>query len=142
MNKNELVSRTTKLLNENDIRKTTPVQKTVFHISDDQGNQSDFVIKKTGNNLLFNTGDVSAIVDACLTVVLESLKQGEEVSIQGFGSLRVQHRKGGWTRHPKTGETVAVPERYVPKFESGKSLKMAAKIYELSLEERKAAKKV
>lgn len=136
MNKKELIGKTVDVLRENNIRKPTSAQKTVLHISDDHGNQSDFVIKKSERGLLFTVNDVTAIVDACLAVIEDSIKHGEDVSIHGFGTLGVQHRAARQTKHPDTGETVTIAARFVPKFNFGNSLRMAAKVYELSLSDR------
>lgn len=136
MNKKDLISKTVEVLRENNVRKHVAAQKTVLHISDDHGNQSDFIIKKSDTGLLFTVGDVTAIIDACLAVVEDSIKHGEDVAIHGFGTLGVHHRAARQTKHPDTGETVSVDARYVPKFNFGNSLRMAAKVYELSLDDR------
>lgn len=136
MNKKDLVNKTVEILRENDIRKHITAQKTTFHISDDHGNQSDFTIKKSDRGLLFTSNDVTAIVDACLAAIEDSVKQGEEISIHGFGTLGLKYRAARQTKHPDTGESVDIDAHYVPKFTSGKNLRIAAKIYELSLSDR------
>ena len=137
MNKKGLISKTAEVLRNNNIRKPVSTPKQVFHISDDEGNQKDFVVKKTDKTVLYNTTDVAAILDACLSVVEEAIKHGEEVSIHGFGTLGVHQRAARTTKHPETGETVKVNARYVPKFSFGNNLRMAAKVYELSLDDFK-----
>lgn len=136
MNKKELVDKTVEILRENDVRKTVTAQKTIFHISDDYGNQSDFIVKKADKGLLFTKGDVAAIMDACLVAIEDSIKRGEDVSIHGFGTLGVHYRAARETKHPDTGKYVQVDARYVPKFSFGNSLRMAAKVYEMSLSDR------
>lgn len=136
MNKKDLISKTVDVLRENGIRKPVTAQKTVLHISDDYGNQSDFIVKKSDRGLLFTINDVTAIIDACLAVIEDSIKHGEDVSIHGFGTLGVHHRAARETKHPDTGETISVNARFVPKFNFGNSLRMAAKVYELSLADR------
>lgn len=136
MNRKELVRRIANVMRENNIRKPVSSQKQVFHISDDEGNTKDFVVKKTDKGVLFTYDDVEAMMDTCLAVVGDSLKRGESVSIRGFGTLSLNYRKPRTNKHPVTHEDVEVSGRYVPKFESGKDLKMCAKMYELSLAER------
>ena len=137
MNKRELVSKAVEVLHQNDIRKPVSTPKHVFHISDDEGNHKDFIVKQTNKAVLYNSEDVSAIVDACLYVVKEAIKHGEDVSIHGFGNLGVHKRAARTTIHPRTGEVAEVKERYVPKFSFGNDLRMAAKIYEMSLSDFK-----
>lgn len=136
MNKKTLIEKVVSVLQENNIRKNVASQKTTLHISDDCGNTSDFVIRKSNSGLLFTNKDVSNIVDALLAVIEDSIKHGEEVSIHGFGSLGVHQRAARQTVHPTTGEHVDVEARYVPKFNCGNALRMAAKVYGISLEER------
>lgn len=136
MNKKELISKTVDILHDNDIRKHVAAQKTVFHISDDSGNKKDFIVKKEERGLLFTSGDVTAIIDACLAIIEDSLKRGEEISIHGFGTLGVHHRAARATIHPDTGKIVNIQARYVPKFKFGNRLRMAAKVYDMSLSDR------
>lgn len=136
MNRKELVRRASNVLRDNNIKKPVYTQKQVLHISDDDGNTKDFVIKKNDTGVMFTTDDIDAIIDACIYVIQDALKHGDSVSIRGFGSLGLHHRKARITKHPTTGEAVDVEARYVPKFISGNDLKMCAKIYELSMEEK------
>ena len=133
MNKKELIEKVTNVLQDNDVRKHVAAQKTTLHISDDSGNQSDFVVKKSSRGLLFTNKDVSTILDAVLAVVEDSLKRGEDISIHGFGTLGIHKRAARQTLHPTTGEQVKIDARYVPKFNFGNTLRMAAKVYEMSL---------
>lgn len=133
MNKKELVRRTAEVLRINNTRKYISSPKQRFHISDDEGNYKDFIVKKTEKTVLYNADDVSAILNACLAVIEDSLKHGEEITWHGFGTLFLHKRAARRTKHPSTGEIVEVQERYVPKFTFGNTLRMAAKLYELSL---------
>ncbi len=133
MNKKDLISRAAEVLRNNDIRKSISTPKQVFHISDDEGNKKDFIVRKTDKSVLYNVNDVSAILEACLSVVEDAIKHGEKVHLQGFGTLDVRQRAARQTKHPESGEVVEVKARYVPKFSYGNNLRIAAKLYELSL---------
>ena len=135
MNRNEFVRRVTSVMRENDIRKPVSSPKQVFHISDDEGNSKDFVVRKTDKKVIFTIDDVEAVVDACLSVIADSLKRGEEISFRGFGSLGLKYRKPRATKKPGSEEWVEVTARYIPKFNFGNDLRMAAKMYELSLQD-------
>lgn len=136
MNKKELISKATEVLRNNNIRKPISTPKQVFHISDDEGNQKDFIVRKTDKSVLYNTTDVSAIFEACLAVLEDAIKHGEKVCLYGFGTFDVHRRAARTTKHPDSGEVVEVKARYVPKFSYGNNLRMAAKLYELSLGEK------
>ena len=133
MNKKEFISRVTEVLRENDVRKPVSVKKHTFHITDDDGNAADFHIKQHDKNVIYTVEDTTNFVDACLAVILDSLKNGEEISFKGFGSLGLHYRAARRTKEPNTGEWCEVEARYVPKFSFGNDLRMAAKLYELSL---------
>lgn len=130
MNKKELISKVANTLRAGDIRKPLPSNKTVFHITDDHGNQADFTIRNSEKGLLYTVDDVSAIIDTCLFVIEDALKHGEEISVYGFGTLGLNHRAARQTKHPDTGNVITIKERYVPKFNYGNILRMAARAYE------------
>ncbi|HLD29328.1 MAG TPA: HU family DNA-binding protein [bacterium] len=46
----------------------------------------------------------------------ESLKRGEKISLQGFGTFSVKHKKPYIARNPKTGEKLNKAGRKVVKF--------------------------
>lgn len=136
MNKKELISKVADVLRVSDTRKPLPSNKTVFHIVDDSGNQTDFTIRKAEKGLLYTVDDVAAVIDACLSTIESALKNGEEVSIHGFGTLGLNLRAARTTKHPDTGDVIEIKGRYVPKFSYGNSLRVAAKAYEESLDKK------
>jgi len=71
--------------------------------------------------------DAERAVDAFVGGIIDSLKNGEEVSISGIGIFEVKIRKGRKGRNPRTGETIQIPEMRVPKFRAAKGLKEAVK---------------
>lgn len=133
MTKKDLISRVVSVLQSNGISKRVSTPKQVFHISDDEGNKKDFSVRKTDKEVSFNSNDVAFILDACLLVVEDAIKHGEEVTLHGFGTLGLHHRAARKTKKIGTDEWIDIEARYVPKFVSGNNLKLAAKLYELSL---------
>lgn len=138
MNKKELTDRVTGVLRDNDIKKPVRTPKHVFHITDDDGNTADFVVKNHDKKVIYTRDDVAVIIDACLAVITDSLKRGEELNIRGFGILGLHKRAPRRAKVPGTEDWVEVEGRYVPKFYFGNDLRMAARVYELSLDEKYA----
>lgn len=66
-------------------------------------------------------------VEKVIEVIINSLKQGEEVSIAGLGIFTVKERAARQARNPRTGEAISVPAMKVPKFKASKHLKDAVK---------------
>lgn len=137
MNKRQLASRVAEVMRKNNIRKSVLVPKRTFHISDDDGNKKDFVVKSADKNVLFSVDDVETILDTALQVIEDSLKVGEPVTARGFGTLSLQYRKARATKQLGTDKWITIDARYIPKFSFGDNLRMAAKLYELSLEDLK-----
>jgi integration host factor subunit beta len=52
-----------------------------------------------------------------------SLVRGQRIELRGFGSFELNHRPPRIGRNPKLGETVLVPEKFVPHFKAGKELR-------------------
>lgn len=67
--------------------------------------------------------DVELAVKAMLDHMSETLSQGERIEIRGFGSFSLHYRAPRVGRNPKTGEAVALSEKYVPHFKPGKELR-------------------
>ena len=65
-------------------------------------------------------GRLVAVVPETVT---QTLEQGARVELRGFGAFSVRHRKARPGRNPRTGEPVAVPEKHVPFFRTGKDLR-------------------
>lgn len=59
--------------------------------------------------------------------ITESLKNGEEVRIIGFGTFAVKERAAREGRNPSTGEPLQIPATKVPRFTPGKNLKEEVK---------------
>jgi len=138
MNKIELVRRVASEMRESNIRKPISVPKQVFHISDDEGNSKDFILRRVDKKVLYTVDDVEAIVDTCIAVIEDALAHGEPVSLRGFGTFALKYRKARATNSLDTGERIDIDARYVPKFSFGHRLKMCAKLFELSLDDASA----
>lgn len=136
MNRRDFTRRVSEVLRDSDIKKPISIPKQVFHISDDEGNTRDFTVKKVDKYAIYTANDISAIMDACLYVIQESLKRGEPISIHGFGTFSLRYRKPRATKSINENKDIVIEGRYVPKFSFGNDLRMCAKIYELSLNDR------
>jgi DNA-binding protein HU-beta len=64
-------------------------------------------------------------VDALVDAISGALKNGDQVSIIGFGSFLVRHREARKGRNPKTGEQIDIAASNAPAFKAGKALKDA-----------------
>ena len=67
--------------------------------------------------------DIELSVKSLLEMMSQSLANGERIEIRGFGSFSLHHRPARVGRNPKTGESVALPAKFVPHFKPGKELR-------------------
>jgi integration host factor subunit beta len=67
--------------------------------------------------------DVEMVVCTIFESMSDALSQKNRIEIRGFGSFVAKARKAREGRNPRTGETVQVPDKYVPFFTAGKELR-------------------
>jgi DNA-binding protein HU-beta len=76
----------------------------------------DKVAKKFG----LKKKDAEAIVKYIFHEIVEAVKRGERVSIQGFGAFELREMKERKVRNPKNGEEIRIPVRkkivFIPRF--------------------------
>lgn len=66
---------------------------------------------------------VDEIITAALIEIQERVAKGDDVTLMGFGTFLMGHRKGGTGFNPHTGEPIEVPEMRLPKFRPGKGFR-------------------
>ncbi|WP_256364067.1 HU family DNA-binding protein [Aquaspirillum sp. LM1] len=64
-------------------------------------------------------------LDGMVDALTQALKQGDSVTLVGFGTFYVGERAERTGRNPKTGESIKIPAAKSPKFRAGKTLKDA-----------------
>lgn len=89
-------------------------------------NKAD-IIGKVHETLGSSKADAERAVETIISVITDSLKKGQEVSIAGLGIFSAKMRPARQGRNPRTGESIEVPAMRVPKFRAAKALKEAVK---------------
>ncbi len=67
--------------------------------------------------------DVELAVKTLIEEMSNALSSGDRIEVRGFGSFSLHFRSPRVGRNPKTGESVALPGKYVPHFKPGKELR-------------------
>ena len=84
---------------------------------------TDRVADRTG----MTKSQVSQVIDAIFNtddgVIADTLKQGDNVSITGFGSFKSSQRAARKGRNPQTGKEIDIPASKGVSFSAGKGLK-------------------
>jgi integration host factor subunit beta len=78
-------------------------------------------LAKRQTHLAFH--DVELAVKELLEQISDALARGERIEIRGFGSFALHFRPPRLGRNPKTGDSVALPGKFVPHFKPGKELR-------------------
>ena len=79
----------------------------------------NYVADKTG----LSKKDAEAALSSFVDGIKSALKKGDSVTLVGFGTFSVSHRKARTGRNPQTGATIQISARKVPVFKAGKGLK-------------------
>lgn len=64
-------------------------------------------------------------LDAMTTSITGALKEGDQVTLIGFGTFSVKERAARTGRNPQTGKEIQIAAAKVPSFKAGKALKDA-----------------
>ena len=64
-------------------------------------------------------------LDAVIEAVTDALKNGDTVTLVGFGTFSVGERAERVGRNPRTGSPIKIASSILPKFKPGKALKDA-----------------
>jgi len=67
--------------------------------------------------------EVEAVLVKLTTIVGDTIKAGEKVSITGFGTFDLGKRAARRGVNPQTGQEIQIPEMPMPRFRAGKRLK-------------------
>ena len=66
---------------------------------------------------------VDAVITATFKAITDALKEGDKVSLIGFGTFEVKEAAEREGRNPKTGETIKIAASKRPAFTASKVLK-------------------
>lgn len=85
-------------------------------------NNKEF-ITKLAKRCNITVAEATANVDAFVNVMIERLKENDQLNVSGFGVLEVKMRKERLSVNPKTGQRFLVPPKVVPTFRPSNKLK-------------------
>lgn len=83
------------------------------------------LIETLSTELNLSIQEASSIINTIINSMTETLVNGDNIEIRGFGSFTVRHYESYTGRNPKTGEKTVVKAKKLPFFKVGKDLKEA-----------------
>ncbi len=81
------------------------------------------LVNRVANQINLTKKQTEVIVNTVFKSITDSLMEGDEVELRGFGSFRIRERSARVGRNPKSGVKVEVPAKKVPFFKAGKELR-------------------
>jgi integration host factor subunit beta len=85
-------------------------------------NRSDLIERLWASSKLPRRA-VDLAVSTMLEHMVETPAAGERIELRGFGSFSLHYRAAQVWRNPKTGHAITVPDKYMPHFRPGKTLR-------------------
>jgi integration host factor subunit beta len=85
--------------------------------------KSELILRLAQANPHLFHRDVERIVTTIFDEVAEALARGDRVELRGFGAFSVKQRGARTGRNPRTGASVAVIDKIIPFFKTGKQLR-------------------
>ena len=83
------------------------------------------LIGKIASDASLTRAQATLALNACLEGIQAGLIRGDRVTISGFGTFGVFHRKPRRVRNPSNGQPIEVAAKRVPRFAPGLDLKSA-----------------
>jgi DNA-binding protein HU-beta len=83
------------------------------------------IVEKIASDASLTRAQASRALDAVVQGIQASLVRGDRVTISGFGTFGISHRKARRVRNPRSGNDIEVAAKRVPRFAAGMELKSA-----------------
>lgn len=81
------------------------------------------LVKSIAEKANLKVYDTEKLVNAFIETVSDELSSKGKVTLVGFGTFTVAHRKEKTGVNPKTGQKITIKAKDVPIFKAGKALK-------------------
>lgn len=87
--------------------------------------RKDELVRDVAGKSGLGVGEAKRALEATLRAIEEQMGEGNEVRLTGFGKFSVSQRSARTGRNPRTGESMQIAAKSVPKFSAGAELKKA-----------------
>jgi DNA-binding protein HU-beta len=85
----------------------------------------DELVRDVAQRSGLGVGEAKRAIEATLQAIEEQMGEGNEVRLTGFGKFSVSERSARIGRNPRTGESMQIAAKSVPRFSAGAELKKA-----------------
>jgi len=80
------------------------------------------LINKVAEDANLTKSQAAEAINCIIDSIGDTLKDGNKVSLVGFGTFTLNSRDARMGRNPRTGESIQIPAKNVVKFKPGKEL--------------------
>lgn len=87
-------------------------------------NKTDLV-DKIAQSTRLTKADIEITINKAIELIKAAVKDGDDVTLVGFGTFTKTKRQARMGRNPQTGKEMKIPSSIVPKFRAGKEFKKA-----------------
>ena len=87
-------------------------------------NKTDLIAEVAKQTGLSQNG-IEVIMNKMIKTIVDTLAEGQEISITGFGVFSVKNRSERQGRNPRTGEAITIPASSTASFKPAKALREA-----------------
>ncbi|MDO8499012.1 MAG: HU family DNA-binding protein [bacterium] len=81
------------------------------------------LIEKVAKKSYLTKRATTEAVNNTFGFIEDALTRGEKVVVSGFGTFLIRSRAARRGRNPQTGQTIQIPQKKLPGFTAGKTLK-------------------
>ncbi len=81
------------------------------------------LVEEVSGEVGLSKRETQKVIDAIIRTIGGTLCRGEKVTLVGFGTFQAAKRKARRGVNPRTGGTIQIPAKKVPKFVPGNSLR-------------------
>jgi len=84
------------------------------------------LVAKIANEARITKAAAERAVNCVTDSIQDCVRRGERIALPGLGSFTTARRRARMGRNPRTGQTISIPAKTVPKFSASKELIDAA----------------
>lgn len=83
------------------------------------------IVRNISKDCKLTQKDCKTVLDGFANLVASVLRNGDSISLLGFGKFNVKYKNARKTYNPLTKSNITIPASKVPVFKAGKTLKQA-----------------